>query len=363
MIYIGSLHYSPIYKSHCCAQGKELENEGYEIRYLFNYNYEWMLPDDIKEKTTFIGNSKDIKSLISDLFNQNNSEIVNNTFLKDKPNYVYLHNIHPFLNNSIAKLTKKHSGKFIQHIHEPFVDNKNVYGGIQRYWLYLFEYMQQKLLDNSDIAVLSSDEAFSLFSKRYSNFRGKKVRIPLMYEDLGNEMINSTNRKYITFIGPPVPAKGPEKLLDVVRFSIDHEMDYKFVLISHSPVVEKKYQDFENMEIFHKDRISDEEVGYFQKNSFMAFTPYKTARQSSVVLTSNMYGTPALATNIKGLNEFISHEETGYLLETTANTEEWIEGMNFIRNNFEKMSGSCRKYFVENFSEKNWPKYFDEIFI
>lgn len=361
MIYVGSLHYSPIYKSHCCAQGKELEKKGYEIKYLFNANYEWMLSEDIKEKTIFIGNSKDIKSLMFDLVTNNDSQILEGIFLKNKPDYVYLHNFHPFLNNSIAKLTRKYGGKFIQHVHEPYVENKSVYGGIQRYWLYLFEYLQQKLLEKTDIAILSSNEASILFLKRYPNFLGKKVTIPLMYEDLGKNMSN-TNREYVSFIGPPVPAKNPEKLLDVAKFIDNNNLDYNFILISHSPITDKKYYNYKNLEIFHKSKISDEEMGNFQKNSLMVFTPYKTARQSSVVLTSNMYGTPSIATNIKGLNEFIKHKKTGYLLESNAEIEEWIEGMNFIKDNFNKMSRICRNYFVENFSEKNWPIYFHEVF-
>jgi hypothetical protein len=36
MIFMGSLDFSPVYKSHCCAFGKVCEEEGYPVRCLFS---------------------------------------------------------------------------------------------------------------------------------------------------------------------------------------------------------------------------------------------------------------------------------------------------------------------------------------
>ena len=160
-VYIGSLQYSPIYKSHCCALGKQCEKYGYSVTYLLSRKYEWMLNEEIKSKTIFIGNSAGMTSAVID--------------------------------------------------------------GL--------------------------------------NFKHRK------------------------------------KLKAV--FS---------------------------------------------------------------VLTSYMYGTPVISTNVGGLPEVIFHLKIDYLLDKDSKIEEWIEGINFIRSDLSGMSKNCRDYFVGNFSETNWSKYFGDIF-
>ena len=360
-IVIGSLQYSPIYKSHCCALGKQCEKEGYSVKYIFSHEYEWMLPEDIINKTVFVGKSTGLISALIAGLNVGNIQKLNKALLEYNPDYIYMYNYHPFLNYYMAILSHKHGSTFIQHIQEPCVEDKSAYKGFKQYWLYLFEYFQEKLLDRVDIAVLSSKRALYLFDKRYGKFVRTKTMIPLMYEDLGNDLKNIGHRKYITFIGPPVPAKGPETFLDIVDYSNKNGLNFKFLLISNSEV-NSSYYEIKNLEIFYKDKISDEIMGDFIKNSLMTVTPYKVATQSSVILTSYMYGTPVLSTNVGGLPEVVHHLKTGYLLDENSIVEEWINGVTFILNNHSEMSKYCRDYFTREFSEINWPKYFFNIF-
>ena len=360
-VYVGSLQYSPIYKSHCCALGKQLEKYGYSVKYLFSQKYEWMLPNEIKGKAIFIGDSAGIASTVIEGLNPKHRKLLRGILSGGKPDYIYMHNDQPFMNYYIARLSKRYNITFIQHIHEPYVENKKVFGGFYQYGLYLLEYLQGKLLKQTDVAVLSSNEASRLFEKHYPDFRGKKVRIPLMYEDLGEFTTNMRDRKYITFIGPPVPAKGPETFLEIVDYSEKHNLGLKFVLITRSKINDTRYYRNANLKIFFKENIADEEIGDYMKRSLMAITPYKTAKQSSVVLTSYMYGTPVISTNVGGLPEVICHLKTGYLLDKDSKVEKWIEGINFIKGNLPEMSKNCRNYFVKNFSEVNWPKYFNDI--
>ncbi len=142
-----------------------------------------------------------------------------------------------FFNNYIARLVNKYGGTVIQHIHEPYVENKNHYGTFQKRWLYLFEYIQGNILKKCDVVILSSQEACGLFNKRYSGFKGKKIIIPLLYEDLGKDLIHS-ERKYLNFIGPPVTAKNPEKFLEIVSNS--RSMGFNFLIISREKINDKK---------------------------------------------------------------------------------------------------------------------------
>ncbi|KGK98086.1 hypothetical protein LI82_10125 [Methanococcoides methylutens] len=360
-IIVGSLQYSPIYKSHCCALGKQCEKQGYSVVYLFSHEYKWMLSEEIKEKTIFVGKSKSIKSAIIDGFDIRNILKLKNILLGTNPDYIYMYNYHPFLNYYIAKLAKKYGCNFIQHVQEPYVENKSIYQGFKQYWLCIFELMQEKLIMNADTAIVSSEISSNLFSKRYKKYIGKKSIIPLMYEDLGDVNKNIKFRKYITFIGPPVPAKGPETFLKIVQYSEEHNLDYKFLLISRSKINDPIYHKWKNLKIHYKDKISDEEIGEFMKQSLMTITPYKIATQSSVVLTSYMHGTPAISTNVGGLPEVVHHLKSGYLVDKKSSVEEWVKGINYIANNHSKISKYCRDYFVKNYSEQNWPKYFDDV--
>jgi glycosyltransferase involved in cell wall biosynthesis len=241
------------------------------------------------------------------------------------------------------------------------VQNKKAHGGLQQYWLHLFEYFQAKLLEDTDVAVVSSDLASHLFDLRYPDFSGKKLQIPLMYEDLGGWNCGMQDRKYVSFVGPPVPAKNPEKFLEIVRYSNNHDLNLRFLLISRSPLEDKKCFREKNLEVFCKERITDEEFGGLLKKSVAVVTPYKRETQSSVVLVSYMHGTPVVSSNTGGLPEFVSQGKTGYLLDADADVEEWIEAIRHVQENLPVLSKNCRKYFVKNFSGENWRKYLDAL--
>lgn len=138
-------------------------------------------------------------------------------------------------------------------------------------------------------------------------------------------------------------------------------MKHEFLLITRREVRDPQYLN-SNVNIFYKEKITDFEIGEFLCRSVMTVTPYKVSNQSSVILTSFMYGTPVLSTNVGGIPEFVTHMKTGYLLDLDASIEEWIEGLNYIYNNLSFMSYQCRTYFTERHSESNWAKYLEMIF-
>jgi len=358
LIYVGSLKYSPVYKSHCCAFGKECEELGYPVKYLFSHEYAWMLPQSVKEKTVFVGRSTSISSMLKDTLNAKNVRLINKVFSQEKPTHVYLHNYH-LLNHAVAKACREYGGKFIYHAHEPCVENKRAHGGFQRYWLYLNEYMEAKLLRKTDVAVVSSKEGSRLFDKAYPWFNGRKVEIPLIYEDTFENSASSQERRYITFVGPPVPAKGPEIFLKIVDYAASHGFGWSFMLVSREKITDAKFLNKSNLSIYYKERISDEEYGELMRRSLAVLAPYKRETQSSVVLVSYMHGTPVVSSNVGGLPEFVSYGKTGYIVNENARVEEWVEAIGRILKDSKAMRTNCRSYFVENFSEKNWKKHLD----
>ena len=359
-VYVGSLQYRPVFKSHCRAFGEQCERQGYHVKYLFSQSYEWMLPEEIRKKTVFIGNTTDIISMLIDASSYRNRKRIIKIFTEDSPTHIYMHNYH-LLNHLIADLCGKQGSCFIQHVHEPYTENKKAHGSINQYLISLSEHFQGRLLKKTDVAIVSSNLASSLFDRRYPDFSGKKKVIPLMFEDLGDSVDNLQDRRYVTFVGPPVPAKGPEIFLEIIDYSNKNGLGFNFLLISHSRIRDSKYHNKSNLELFQKPKITDAEFGKLIQRSLTVVTPYKRETQSSVIPVSYMYGTPVVSSDTGGLPEFVSHKNTGYLVKKDAGIEKWIQGIDFVRKNLPRMTAICRNYFVEHFSGENWRKHLADI--
>ena len=359
---VGSLQYSPVFKSHCCAMGRQLELAGHEVRYLFGSSYDWMLNQDTRNKCVFIGKSDGALSALADGVSVSARRRIRDEIDCSRPDFVYMPNIHPILNRCVSIESRKKGSKFIQHVHEPYVIDKSAYEISHRLMLYAFEMAQSRLLQSTDIAVVSSDEAKNLFEKKYPEFDGELVFIPLLYEDFGARAVPMEKRRYSTFVGPLSSAKGRDIFLQLVDYMQRQRKDTEFLLISRGRGGDKTTRQFRNLKIHSEERISDDEIGSLFHQSVVTLAPYKTARQSSVVATSFMYGVPVLASDISGLREVINHKTTGYLVNPNASIEEWIEGLDYISGNFEQMSSRCRKAFLDSNSERNWPAHFIRLF-
>lgn len=359
-ILIGSLQYSPIYKSHCCALGKQCIQKGHLVHYLFSHGYEWMLSPQEKELSFFVGNSTNIKKSILDGFSpQIGSQL--EQIIKEY-DYIYLYNFHPFLNYKLAKIAKSRGITLIQHIQEPYVENKKSYGFFQQSWLPVFERLQERIIMLSDKVIISSNIAKKSFTKRYNFFKGDLHFIPLMYEDMSDGKIYpKEKRKYITFTGPPVPAKGPEIFLNVADTANAMNLPHTFLVMSRKLITDERFTK-SNIKIFQNEKINDEIMYNCIEKSLMSIVPYKVATQSSVTLTSFMRGTPVISSNIGGLLECIEHKQTGYIVDIDAPASEWLKGIDFINDHFDEMSIRCRKYFQDNHSDCNWPRYFGVLF-
>ena len=147
-----------------------------------------------------------------------------------------------------------------------------------------------------------------------------------------------------------------------MQLSSEKDRRDQFLLVTRKKVTDPRYHQYNNLTIEYHENISDDMIIEYQKSSRMVLTPYTVATQSSVVLTSQRYGTPALSSNVGGLPEFIEHKKTGYMVDINAPLDEWLNGIDFINNHFDEMSVKCRNYYQNNFAEKNWPKYFDQLF-
>jgi glycosyltransferase involved in cell wall biosynthesis len=219
--------------------------------------------------------------------------------------------------------------------------------------------MENKLLGNTSVVIVSSVEASKLFDARYPEFKGKKIEIPLLFEDLCNDNITA-KRQFISFIGPPVPAKGPEIFLKILDFALENNLLWTFLLISRTDIDDPNFNNRKNLQIYYNSG-SDKEFAFLLKSSYAVLAPYTRETQSAGILMSYMNGTPVISSNVGGMPEFVLSGETGCLVDVCAPVEKWIEGISSVMNNFQKMSAASRSYFLGNFSGKNWKRYLEAV--
>jgi glycosyltransferase involved in cell wall biosynthesis len=358
-IAVGSLKFNPVFKSLCLALGKQCEKNGFEVTYLFSEQYRWMLPKEIVDKTVFISTSARLSLLFQDYFKKDNHHNIRNLMKNHNLSAIYMFNYHP-LNHKIADLCQNSNIKYIQHIHETSSDPTNFKLGYGYLLRFFYIHLICKLLKKTDMAIVSSQKVYNSFHTMCPKFTGIVKLIPLMFEDSG--VLENSNlkysRRYVTFVGPPIPTKNVELFYNIVNYSIENDLDYRFLLISRKKVrVDHKL--LSKMDVYCKSKITDEEIGDLLQSSIVTITPYTNISQSSNVMTSYKYGTPVLASNILGMKQFVFPQRTGCLVDLKSPIEKWINSLGFISDNFDMLSENCKHYYETNLSESNWNKYLD----
>lgn len=360
-VLVGSLQYSPVYKSHCLAFGRQCESVGHSLTYMFSNDYSWMLDQATINKSVFIGESGTplatlLLGLRIDVVEKLRKLIINGDF-----ECIYMHNLHPFLSPWLARTSRSMGVRYVQHVHEPYSEDKSVYGGLQQLWLHAYEFQQGRTLKSTEAAVLSSTEAVRLFKERYAMFPGKILEIPLMYEDACESILPPEEREFVTLIGPMVPAKNPELLSKIITKAAEIAPHLRFQLISRKRSDDNGFLRSDNVEIRYKERISDAEFVDMLRRSIVVLAPYKSVRQSSTVATSYMCGVPVITSDLPGFREIVENGRTGILMRTHSTPNDWIEAILWTSERMQDMSKACRERFERTYSEVNWKTYLREI--
>lgn len=356
-----SVQYSPIFKSESFALGKAAEQMGFSVSYLLSNEFRWMLSNDEISKCEFIGQSKNAITILLDALNIFNYIKILLKIIKEKPKVIYSSNFHPFFNIWILILSKIMDINYIHHIHEPYTQDKSVYEFVHQLYLIVFELLQGFVIKGSNNLILSSDEAEKAFKQKYGQRNINYVRMPLLFENIIDDVNPKENRKFITFIGPPSKAKNFEKFIEISNRVTPALNDYIFLLITREPLDESQKERSKRITVFCKKQISDEEFFNLLSKSIVVVAPYLAVRQSSTVLTSYMCGTPVLTSDVEGFREVVIDNETGIMKNNQESTESWISSIETIINDFEHFSSNSRNEFINKYSSKNWNNYLNAL--
>ena len=160
----------------------------------------------------------------------------------------------------------------------------------------------------------------------YPSIKTKVLHHPT-YTHFGNLIPKSDAREklgigsdkiVLLFFGLVRPYKGLDVLLSTLAL-----LDQRFQLViagetygsfsAYQEIIDKNNL---SNRIFHFDQyISDDEVSTYFSVADTCVLPYKSATQSGVVAIAQHFGVPVFVSDVGGLNEFIIHEKTGFLME------------------------------------------------
>lgn len=179
-------------------------------------------------------------------------------------------------------------------------------------WL-TFRHVQHFVLHNR----FSRDD----FSERYGIPKSKISSVPLGVYNVFREWIGkpvAEDEKMILFFGRMEPYKGIEMLLKAAPLVSSKVPDVRFV-IAGRPIRGYEIPDLSelsnggSLELL-TDYINNAQAAELFQRATAVVLPYTDATQSGVVLTAYAFDKPVVATNVGGLPEYVSHEETGLLV-------------------------------------------------
>ena len=361
-ILIASLKYSPVHNAHCRALGEPLRAFGFDIKYLLARSLHWTVPHSQFEYTTFIGSSSNAGGVLWDtlsLSTWKRSEL-RKILQKFQPRLLVFESSHPG-NALVASLAQS----IVPHIrcwmllHEPYVHEKSKHGRIQSLLIRAHELVVKATLRLLDGVLVPSDEALLQMKTAYPAFTGTVLKVPLLFED--RSKAEDSKRRYFSFIGHAVPAKGIDTFFEMVEASASQGAEWMFQIATSTDIsarvarLSKGAQ--AHLRIVSKPRLPDAEIDEAIRTSWAVVAPYGRVTQSGVVPVAFMHGTPVISTRVGGMPESVIPGKTGYLIDRETSFAEWKEAFRMVQTNFSDLSANCRRFFLDHFDARRGPEY------
>lgn len=360
-MYIISLKASPGLIKEFILLGDMLKKRGYLVKYILAEDYggmEWK-----RENAFYFTGSSNIKGILIDIFKfyKNKHRELSKRIRKFSPSSILFYNFHP-INLMVVSLVRKLNPniKMSLYLHEPYKLDKSYYGFKKSIYIMLIEFIQGMVVKHMDYVILPSQQAFSLFKMKYSDFKGEGFISPLCIPDCYKKQ--QEKRKYFSMVGNANLATGHDAFIELVNYIGKKEFEYEFCLISSSDISRflKKLtkEGRKKLKIINKQIIKDSEINKVIQESYAVFRLDKEVTQSGVIPVSYMNATPIIARNIAGLRQHVQHKNNGYLIPNNSTTEDFMDAMSFVKDNFSQLSKNARQSYEDMWSECNFEKYY-----
>jgi len=221
----------------------------------------------------------------------------------------------------------------------------------------------KKLFKHIDAYIVMSIKVEEELRDIVSNPIYKKMFHPIVAEanmpsqEVSKAKMGLTGKKVILFFGLIRQYKGLDVLIRANKYLKEKLSGYQILICGESYQDENKYnklikENSKNNEIrWINQYIPDSEVSTYFSASDVVVLPYKNASQSGIIPLSYSYKRPVIASDIKGIQEMIIDQETGFLFEKN-NSEALSESIiDFFSNkkNYNENIIDFRKQFSWNY--------------
>jgi glycosyltransferase involved in cell wall biosynthesis len=359
--FIVSLRYTPGLWQHMESFAGSLKRHGFPPYLLISSGFRWM-SREYDQMALYTPDSRGLLSTMADVifFLLYRWRRLYRFFRAHPPAGLLLTSWHP-LNFLVLKMAKAlYPGiPAIAWIHEPYKDEKQVYGA-KALAIFLIEWFQSLSLRDLDVAVLHSRRGLRLFGERYPGFKGVKRLVPLEFQDDGEGPRGP--RRYVSFLGRADRAKGIKLFFELVESLAPAAQDFEFQIVTASNI--RAYVQGlssaarEKLRVVYKPRLSDADLREGAGQSLAVLALYKETTQSGVIPVALMKGAPVIGTDIEGLTEWLRPGLTGVVVSREPAAEEIKNAIVYIQNHFGEMTGLCRADYLAVFDDRNWETHY-----
>lgn len=232
-------------------------------------------------------------------------------------------------------------------------------------------YFVKQLLKETDLVVLPSSNAESVFNETRDSRMMRAALMPLAFNDClagSCDTLYEKDRPYFSFISTVQEKKGFSEFLDFVKYASAKNPNLKFLIATRSDV--EPYMDDSLRILIDKGCLSvkagtpltDEDINEAYRSTSCLWLGYHESTQSGVLAHSFMLGTPVLATSLHAFNDFVNGQN-GLVVKTgdLKNLDLLYQLMNKVQCNQESFCRAARDTFEKNFDSRVLVKQFENV--
>jgi glycosyltransferase involved in cell wall biosynthesis len=209
----------------------------------------------------------------------------------------------------------------------------------------------------ADHIILQSQYGLRVYRSTDARYNRSASYIPLLYDDdLRDDMSSLIQKKrYFSYIGNPCRAHGFDQFLNVVRLSLQRNLDIQFLIASGGHALPKGClsdpiftQNSHRIDIQSGRRLSNDEINGYYSQSICVWNVYRRSTQSGVLPKAFMFGAPVLCSEVGSFPEFVTSGRNGQIVPG-AEPECIITAFQQFQKEIASFATQCRRDFIDTF--------------
>ena len=354
------MKYAPVMWNHARAFGQPLATAGEDVRYLLTASYRWMVgPSRPDVETVESPQTANPLSSLASFIRKGGVKQVRQAFAQSPPRLVIFVNFNQLVDRLVIREARRANPKvrIILLVHEPYTEDKKVYGHKRAALLYFYEKLTLGLARRADSVILPSQNAEETWRKHSKGLQRDTRMIPLPFVD--ESPTSQPDRTHISFVGQIAHAhqKGLDLFLEMVECASTAHPELRFRIVTgddtESLVNQISPQGRERLEIITGNPLSDETIQDALRSSLAVTILQRRVMQSGSLPVAMMNGTPVLVTGLRGLTQFVKDGQNGRVVGVNSTAEERLVILQEMVSDLSNMSQAARRYYEDIFDSRN----------